>query len=527
MKNILLAALAVAATATAGTYTNPVIPGFYPDPSICRVDSDFYLVNSSFQFFPGVPLWHSRDLVNWEQIGNVLNRPSQLPLGEANAWLGIYAPTIRYNDGTFYMITTNVGPQAPAAGGNFFVTATDPAGPWSEPVWLEQGGIDPSLYFEDGKAYMTSNPDGAIWLCEIDPATGKQLTPSRAIWQGTGGRHPEAPHIYKKDGWYYLMIAEGGTELGHGVTIARSRDIYGPYTPDPSNPLLTNFRMAAQGSRIQGVGHADLVDAPDGSWWIVALGYRTIGNGVHTLGRETMLAPVRWDESAWPVVNADGTLDVNMNAPLLPQVPVDKPSGRIDFTRTRRLGHEWVYLRNPHINNYRLDPQGLTLTATPIGLDDSGSPTWTGIRQTQHVFDATTTLCLDPAAPAGTRAGITVYMDGGSHYDAAVESLGDGHQQAVCTLRLNAITHSFEPVGVRAGSKVTLRVEGEDDMYAFSVSTDGGRTWKPLGRANARYLATETAGGFTGMTIGLFATGPEAADATFKDFTYNTEKPEK
>ena len=198
MKNILLAALAVAATASAGTYTNPVIPGFYPDPSICRVDSDFYLVNSSFQFFPGVPLWHSRDLVNWEQIGNVLNRPSQLPLGEANAWLGIYAPTIRYNDGTFYMITTNVGPQAPATGGNFLVTATDPAGPWSEPVWLEQGGIDPSLYFEDGKTYMTSNPDGAIWLCEIDPATGKQLTPSRAIWQGTGGRHPEARTTTRK-----------------------------------------------------------------------------------------------------------------------------------------------------------------------------------------------------------------------------------------------------------------------------------------------------------------------------------------
>ena len=363
MKNILLAALAVAATASAGTYTNPVIPGFYPDPSICRVDSDFYLVNSSFQFFPGVPLWHSRDLVNWEQIGNVLNRPSQLPLGEANAWLGIYAPTIRYNDGTFYMITTNVGPQAPATGGNFLVTATDPAGPWSEPVWLEQGGIDPSLYFEDGKTYMTSNPDGAIWLCEIDPATGKQLTPSRAIWQGTGGRHPEAPHIYKKDGWYYLMIAEGGTELGHGVTIARSRDIYGPYTPDPSNPLLTNFCMAAQGSRIQGVGHADLVDAPDGSWWIVALGYRTMANGVHTLGRETMLAPVRWDEGAWPVVNANGTLDVSMHASTLPEVPVDKAPARIDFTRTRRLGHQWVYLRNPHIDNYRLDPQGLTLTA--------------------------------------------------------------------------------------------------------------------------------------------------------------------
>ncbi|MDE6108948.1 MAG: glycoside hydrolase family 43 protein, partial [Muribaculaceae bacterium] len=369
--------------ATAQSYRNPVIPGFYPDPSVCRVDSDFYLVNSSFQFFPGVPVWHSRDLVNWEQIGNVLDRPSQLPLGEASAWLGIYAPTIRYNDGTFYMITTNVGPQAAGHNGNFLVTATHPAGPWSEPVWLEQGGIDPSLYFEDGRVYMTSNPDNTIFLCEIDPATGKQLTPSRAIWQGTGGRYPEAPHIYKKDGWYYLLIAEGGTELGHGATIARSRDIYGPYTPAPHNPVLSNFRMAAQGSTIQGVGHADLVDAPDGSWWIVALGYRTMGNGCHTLGRETMLAPVRWDEGAWPVVNATGTLDTLMTPPaMLPAVPVRKPAATTDFTKIKALGHEWVYLRNPRMENYALSGKGLTLKGTEVTLDGSGSPTWTGVRQT-------------------------------------------------------------------------------------------------------------------------------------------------
>lgn len=524
MKKTRLAAVALATAAiaaSAATYTNPVLPGFYPDPSVCRVDSDFYLVNSSFQFFPGVPVWHSRDLVHWEQIGNALDRPSQLPLGESGAWLGIYAPTIRYHEGTFYMITTNVGPHA---GGNFFVTATDPAGPWSEPVWLEQGGIDPSLYFEDGKAYMTSNPDGAIYLCEIDLSTGAQLTPSRAIWQGTGGRYPEAPHIYKKDGWYYLMIAEGGTELGHGVTMARSRDIYGPYTPAPSNPILSNFRMAAQSSRIQGVGHADLVDAPDGSWWIVALGYRTVANGVHTLGRETMLAPVRWDEGAWPVVNADGTLDIDMDAPTLPLHAVAERPELTDFTALTQLGPEWVYLRNPHPENYALGSDGLTLTATPVTLDDSGSPTWTGVRQTQHRFTAITEMSPDAAAPAGATAGITVYMDGGSHYDLAAESLGDGRQQLVCTLRLNAITHRFDAIPLPKGAAAVLRVDGEEDMYSFSVSTDGARTWIPAGQANARYLATETAGGFTGMTIGLFATAPTSTKATFKNFLYRTEQ---
>jgi alpha-N-arabinofuranosidase len=222
MKQIILSLLLLAGTFTlhAQTYRNPVIGGFHPDPSICRVGNDYCLVNSSFQYFPGVPIFHSTDLVHWQQVGNVLTRPSQLPLKGASSWLGIYAPTLRYHDGTFYMITTNVG-----NGGNFIVTATRPEGPWSEPVMLQQQGIDPSLFFEDGKCYMVSNPDNTIMLCEIDAKTGRQLTPSRPIWQGMGGRYPEGPHIYKKDGYYYLLISEGGTELAHHLTIARSKDI--------------------------------------------------------------------------------------------------------------------------------------------------------------------------------------------------------------------------------------------------------------------------------------------------------------
>lgn len=218
---------------SAEEYRNPVIPGYHPDPSVCRVGDTFYLVNSSFQYFPGVPIFQSKDLVHWQQIGNVLDRESQLPLKGASSWLGIYAPTIRYHEGTYYMITTNVG-----NGGNFMVTAKDPRGPWSEPVWLKQQGIDPSLYFENGKCYMVSNPGDAIWLCEINPKTGEQLTESRKLWQGDGGRYPEGPHIYKKDGYYYLLISEGGTELAHRLTIARSRNIEGPYESNPNNPLL-------------------------------------------------------------------------------------------------------------------------------------------------------------------------------------------------------------------------------------------------------------------------------------------------
>src|SRR5574344_949901 len=183
MKKILclLLFVIISESSFAQGYHNPIIPGYHPDPSVCRVGSDFYLVNPSFQYFPGVPVFHSKDLINWEQIGNVLTRDSQLPLKGASSWLGIYAPTIRYNDGTFYMITTNVG-----NGGNFMVTATSPEGPWSEPMYLQHQGIDPSLYFEDGKCYMVSNPDNTITLCEIDASTGRQLSESRPIWRGTG-----------------------------------------------------------------------------------------------------------------------------------------------------------------------------------------------------------------------------------------------------------------------------------------------------------------------------------------------------
>lgn len=218
----ILFAWALCLTVNAQTFHNPIIPGYHPDPSICRVGDRFYLVNSSFQYFPGVPLYESRDLINWQLKGNVLNRASQLNLEGASSWTGIYAPTIRYNNGMFYMITTNVG-----HGQNFLVTAKSPEGPWSEPVWLKQGGIDPSLYFENGRCYMVSNPNNGITLCEINPQTGEQLTESKVIWRGTGGRYPEGPHIYKKDGYYYLLISEGGTELAHRLTIARSRSIYG------------------------------------------------------------------------------------------------------------------------------------------------------------------------------------------------------------------------------------------------------------------------------------------------------------
>lgn len=421
------------------------------------------------------------------------------------------------------MITTNIGADVPGGCRNFFVTASDPAGPWSEPVWLDQGGIDPSLFFEDDKVYMTSNPDDAITLCEIDPLSGKRLNESRIIWSGTGGRYPEAPHLYKKDGWYYLMIAEGGTELGHSVTIARSRDIYGPYEGAPHNPILSNFRRISQRCEIQGVGHADLVEAPDGSWWMVALGYRTMGNNCHILGRETMLAPVEWHDDGWPVINGNGTIDIDMTTENLPATAeVTVPPDSLDFTTVRHLDYRWVNLRNPLMKNYSLDSRGLCLLGESGSLDTADAPTWVGIRQTQHSFTAGATLSMSRQSPCGSEAGMTVYMDRGSHYDIYIRSLGE-MQIVECRLRLKLLTHNFEPIEITNGQEVKFRIDGGPDMYTFHVSIDGGNEFVEAGHANARYLSTETAGGFTGMMIGLYASGKDS-EALFTDFQYAAEQ---
>ena len=253
-------------------FRNPIIPGYNPDPSITRVGDTFYLVNSSFEFFPGVPIRESKNLVNWAFTGYVLDRESQLPLDGSRPSGGIFAPTIRYHDGMFYMITTNVN-LMPTGHPNFIVHAEDPAGPWSEPAWISQVGIDPSIFFDDdGSCWYTGTGDDGngrqgIVCFKLDPMTGEILSDKKIISHGSGGKCPEGPHLYKKDGWYYLMLAEGGTEFGHMETIGRSRTIDGPYEFCPNGPILTARDDNGNGSPIQCTGHADIVDDANGNWW--------------------------------------------------------------------------------------------------------------------------------------------------------------------------------------------------------------------------------------------------------------------
>ena len=480
------------------SYQNPIIPGFHPDPSVCRVGDDFYIVNSSFEYFPGVPIFHSKDMVNWEQIGYCLTRDSQLPLQKCGASAGIYATTIRYHEGVFYMITTNV-----SGGGNFIVTATDPSGEWSDPIWVETSGIDPDLFFENGKVYVC-NTDGKIGI-QIDIKTGKRIGEMHRIWRGTGGRYAEGPHIYKKDGLYYLMISEGGTEYGHKITIARSKELIGPYTSNPANPILTHADEEKQDSPIQGTGHADLVQAADGSWWMVCLAFRPAKGRFHIMGRETFLAPVVWTENSWPVVNGNGTIDLEMKVKTLPQVPVKKEFKRVEFDDSK-LGFDWNYLRNPVRENYSLtEKKGfLTLKATEVGLDWADTPTFLGRRQEHFNFEASTEMEFNPSGEKD-EAGLTVLMNNGHHYKLLVKKQ-DGKKVLSLSNRLGGFTfNSGKTIALKSGP-VKLKVVGSRDYYTFFYA-QGNDEFKEVGKCDTYFLSSEVAGGFTGVYIGLFATG--------------------
>ena len=506
-------------------YRNPVLPGFYPDPSVCRVGDDYYMVNSTFCYFPGVPVHHSKDLIHWEQIGHCITRPAQTRLQNIGVWNGIYAPTIRHHDGTFYMVTTNV-----SGGGNFYVTAKDPAGEWSDPVYVREGGIDPDLFFDDdGRTYLlTAQGAGEIHLAEIDLKTGRLLSRSEIIWRGTGGRCAEGPHMYKKDGWYYLMIAEGGTEYGHSETIARSRDLRGPFESCPSNPILSHALARGYQNPIQGTGHADLIQAHDGSWWLVCLGFRVLGGFYHVTGRETFLAPVKWDENGWPVVNGNGAISIDMDVPTLPQAPVAAKPVRTEFDAPE-LGLEWNYIGAPRTGNYSLTerPGWLRLHASPVSINNSNSPTWVGRRQQQ--IDFTATAKLDAAGlNDGDEAGLTVYMCTSSHYDASVRKR-NGKLFLALTYKLNRLEHTEKEISLES-SVVYLRTAGNKDTYSFSWSADGV-SFDKLGEMDASYLSSETAGGFTGVYLALYAQsnpdgGAAGGYADFDDFLYmNHERP--
>lgn len=515
--NILVYLILISAVFGQG-YHNPIIPGFYPDPSIVRVGEDYYLVNSSFEYFPGVPIFHSRDLVNWEQIGHVLTRKSQLPLDKVKPSDGIYAPTIRYYDGTFYMITTLVNSGRRT---NFYVTATNPAGEWSDPITYDQSGIDPSIFRDDdGKVYFHSNrgmsfsDKRGIYLSEMDLKTGKRLTAPKLVWEGTGGSYPEGPHIYKRKGFYYLIVAEGGTAYGHMVTLARSKNIYGPYQSAPNNPILSN-RYAY--SPVQGTGHADLVEAHDGSWWLVHLGFRPAVDQIHFLGRETFLTPAKWNSDDWLIVNQNGTTSEIMPGETLPLKPFPKKSLGDDFNG-EKFGPEWLFLRNPVAENYSLTARTgfLRLKGTSSTLFDLASPTFIGRRQQHFDFNVTTNLEFDPAKE-NEIAGLTLLMTNNHHYDFFIKKTRN-NRFLVVQYNLELIKQTAAEIPLESGG-VKLRISGTKEFYTFSYSQNMSE-FKEISKVNTKFLGTEVTGGYNGVIIGMFATGNGIESNAYADFDF-------
>ncbi len=526
---------------------NPILAGFYPDPSICRVDGDFYMVTSSFSFFPGVPIFHSTDLAHWEQIGHVLDRPAQLPLDPMSISGGIFAPTIRYHNGTFYMITTNIN-----HGGNFIVTAADPAGPWSDPHWISGAeGIDPSLFWDDdGKAYYTGTRGFGqtvpkIWCSEIDLERFELVGDKTDLWGGAliDCHAPEAPHLYKKDGCYYLMIAEGGTENNHAVTIARSKTVLGNYEGCPGNPILTHRHLDVN-DPISNVGHGDLVELADGSWYMVMLASRIYGGYHKNMGRETFIAPVVW-QNGWPHVSPKtGKVEWSYPAPDLPEtVPAPKPV-RDDFEGDA-LGLDWNLLGTPVRSIYKLEGSRLKIRTVeapicpPAGtiferfsLDDRIDVLgFVGRRQQHMSYDVAVSLDFDPEDKAESAGLIllqnnfqSVRIEKIRHNGRKILRAVQGYIDLEYTVEHNLGAGEYHQAVLGEiewpSSQVILKIKAREQDLSFFAADESGQETPILEHLDGGFLGSETAGGFIGTYIGLFASGNGQDTGHFAEFDW-------
>ncbi|MEU5258774.1 family 43 glycosylhydrolase [Amycolatopsis sp. NPDC021455] len=472
--------------------TVPIIPGFHPDPSVCRVGGTYYLANSSFEYVPGVPIRRSTDLVTWELVGHALTRPGQLAPNEGVASGGIFAPTLRHHDGRFFLVTTNVHEPR----GHLIVTAEDPAGPWSDPVYVAGTvGIDPDLCWDDaGVCHLTwasFHPAlTGIASVPIDPGTGAMLAEPRLLWNGTGLAAPEGPHLYRVGGWWYLMLAEGGTERGHAVTIARARALEGPYEPAPANPILTHRSTTHP---VQNTGHGDLVECADGSWAMVYLGVRPRGKTpqFHVNGRETFLAGVDWVDG-WPVV------DENRFA----IEPGD--NSFTDGFATASLHPRWVAPgAGPETFTQWAGPAELVLTGGRALLTRALDEQWTA------------SASLDVS---GGTAKFVVRLDDRHWYGLTADG-----ESVTATVVIGPAVRAVAKVA--SGPRVSLRIRAlpgvsqEPDLLELSVVREDGRA-EVLGSFDGRYLSTEVASGFTGRMIGV-----EVLDgtATLREFRYSSD----
>ncbi|MDX1942342.1 MAG: glycoside hydrolase family 43 protein [Saprospiraceae bacterium] len=521
-------------------FYNPILQGCYPDPAITRKGDDYYLVCSSFAMFPGVPIFHSKDLVNWTQIGHVLDRVSQLDVHDTGISQGVYAPGITYNpnNDTFYMIVTAFAGGA----GNIIVKTKDPRQGWSEPIKLGFGGIDPSIFFdEDGKAYIVHNdaPDKGkelynghrvikIWEYDIQndkviPGTDKIVVDGgvdisdKPIWI-------EAPHIYKKNGKYYLMCAEGGTGGWHSEVIFVSDSPKGPYKPAPSNPILTQRHFPKdRANKVDWAGHADLVLGPDGKYYGVFLAIRPNEKDRVNMGRETFILPVDWS-GEFPVFE-------NGLVPMEPKLKMPKgvvnktatagffPNGNFTYTEdftSDKLDYRWIGLRGPRENFITTGKKGLTISPLATNIKELKPTSTLFYRQQHNSFSFTTTLEYKPNSEKDL-AGVVAMQSEAFNYVFGITKKGNDY---ILLLQKNhrkdrrsreVSSEIIASTKIDITKPVQLQVKANGDNYEFSYATNGSDFKNLGGTVSGDILSTNVAGGFTGCLLGLYATSANDA----------------
>lgn len=535
-------------------FLNPIIPGGHPDPSICRVGDDFYIVNSTFEYFPGLPIHHSKDLVNWELIGYGLHREDQatgaVNLVDVQQNGGIHAPTIRYNNGIFYIIVTNV--YSPPAGGpaqmvNFIITAKNPAGPWSEPHVIDDApGIDPDIFFDDnGKVYYVGthavgkpneNGIGEIWVQELDLNEWKLVGERYSIWRGAcGGCCVEGPHMYKVKGKYYLMVAEGGTSHNHAVMIAASEEISGPFESNPRNPILTSRHLSLN-NWVHSTGHADLVELEDGRWYMVALGIRNDKDGTSNMGRETHLMPVTWEPItvSWEEVTKGNWQPVKYDFPV-----VAPESGRVErytplpfkekvqyyndaFTDNfdaGKLDYEWNFRRVPQPQTYSLsEKEGfLRLYLKPETFKLRSRYSLMGIRQKESDFEYSAKMIFKPKKE-NAEAGISIFQQDDNYVNFTVEKKDGG---VILKLTVKGRDKDLEIAKQETlktyKGEIVLKLISKNDTYQYFYSLDGGNNFKHFADTESNIVICK---GYIGTNVGTYATSNGNPTKEYADFDW-------
>ena len=554
------------------SYNNPIIPGNYPDPSICRVGNDYYIVNSSFEYFPGLPIHHSKDLVNWNLIGYGLHRDDQcsgeMNLVDVQTDGGIHAPSIRYHDGLFYIITTNVyspGPQQPTEMINFIITAEQAEGPWSNPHIIEGApGIDPDIIFDDGKVWYVGthvpekpnfNGEGEIWLQELDLDDWSLKGERYFLWRGAlyYGTWAEGPHIYKRNGFYYLLIAEGGTSLEHAVMISVSDNVKGPYVPNARNPILTS-RHLSNDYWVNSIGHADLLELADGRWYMVALGIRSEIDTYSNMGRETHLIPVTWEEEPfewkydkiekewsdlpdrerfeklrrvnyeWPVCSPlTGRVERSFPLPFPASSQVNKESFRDNFD-SETLNLEWNFRRVPQEGTYLINNKEgyLRLFSSKNVIENHKGCSLLGIRQIETDFEFSVKMLYNPSTPE-VQAGVSLFQKDDNYLTFTIEK--NSEQNII--LKLISKERKEKPIVVQKtflksyNDSIILKVFSNNQSYKYYYSLDNGTTFNFFAETSSDLLLSK---GYTGAYMGIYSTSNGKNSEEYVDFDWVTLK---